>query len=551
MPFIIDGGGGTPSPTPTPVPAPIATSQVDVYVDNTSTGVATRTGNIAAPFLTIQEALNKIGKPTSSADSLRLMCVHVSSGNYTETLNVPEGRMIKIVCHGWVNFTGNINYLSDGNARLGSGIRSFLSISGGDNNLAVSTHIARQGGMLINGRIVRKGTSVTGITTHDLYLSNVQVTGGIGWDASIAQPGGTSAYLVRSRLQGTTSDQLNDDSTGFPLVFQQVEDSKIEGTLKLSRFGGAVRTEFSSVAMTLLQAGGDIPPYGFFDCVWTGTNSITAPANSLKLNGVSFVNSAAVTLSGGVTRQRIEDFTPLATGATDNAVTRFDGTTGLLQTSGVTIDDTNNVKGAASVQLTGGTGTGGTVRWNDGDGTIEFKTGGTYNDVTSGTTRLSVASTGTTVTGNLRYTGTKSHWMGEVYMVGNATATTITNTAKYFKVAGTTIIGNNKGFDNGGVSNCLRYTGAITRMFHVAVSFSFSTASNSQNVEFAVFKNGVRIDSSVQETKTGTAGDVQSTALHVVATLDIYDCLEVFCRNLSTASNVTVKNLNFFAMNAN
>ena len=90
MPFIIDGGGGTPSPTPTPVPAPIATSQVDVYVDNTSTGVTTRTGNIAAPFLTIQEALNKIGKPTSSADSLRLMCVHVSSGNYTETLNVPE-----------------------------------------------------------------------------------------------------------------------------------------------------------------------------------------------------------------------------------------------------------------------------------------------------------------------------------------------------------------------------------------------------------------------------------------------------------------------------
>ena len=59
MPFIIDGGGGTPSPTPTPVPAPIATSQVDVYVDNTSTGVATRTGNIAAPFLTIQEALTR------------------------------------------------------------------------------------------------------------------------------------------------------------------------------------------------------------------------------------------------------------------------------------------------------------------------------------------------------------------------------------------------------------------------------------------------------------------------------------------------------------
>ena len=388
MPFIIDGGGGTPSPTPTPVPAPIATSQVDVYVDNTSTGVTTRTGNIAAPFLTIQEALNKIGKPTSSADSLRLMCVHVSSGNYTETLNVPEGRMIKIVCHGWVNFTGNINYLSDGNARLGSGIRSFLSISGIDNNLATSTHIGRQGGMTINGRIIRKCTSVTGITTHDLYLSNVVVTGGIGYDSSIAQAGDTSLYLVRSRLQGTTSDQVADSGTGFPLAIQQIEDSKIEGTLKVSRLGGATRTEFASCAMTVLQAGGDIPPFGYYDCLFTGSTSLTAPAGAFKLNGVSYKNAASVPLSGGVAREYIEDFTPLATGATDNAVTRFDGTTGLLQTSGVTIDDTNNVKGAASVQLTGGTGTDGTVSWNDGNGTIDIALKGGQTVLQVGKNRL-------------------------------------------------------------------------------------------------------------------------------------------------------------------
>ena len=323
MPFIIDGGGGTPSPTPTPVPAPIATSQVDVYVDNTSTGVTTRTGNIAAPFLTIQEALNKIGKPTSSADSLRLMCVHVSSGNYTETLNVPEGRMIKIVCHGWVNFTGNINYLSDGNARLGSGIRSFLSISGIDNNLATSTHIGRQGGMTINGRIIRKCTSVTGITTHDLYLSNVVVTGGIGYDSSIAQAGGTSLYLVRSRLQGTTSDQVADSGTGFPLAIQQIEDSKIEGTLKVRRLSGATRTEFASCAMTILQAGGDTPPFGYYDCLFTGSTSLTAPAGAFKLNGVSYKNAASVPLSGGVAREYIDGESPLLATLTSNT---FSGT---------------------------------------------------------------------------------------------------------------------------------------------------------------------------------------------------------------------------------
>lgn len=360
MPFIIDGGGGTPSPTPTPVPAPIATSQVDVYVDNTSTGVTTSTGNIAAPFLTIQEALNKIGKPTSSADSLRLMCVHVSSGNYTETLNVPEGRMIKIVCHGWVNFTGNINYLSDGNARLGSGIRSFLSISGIDNNLATSTHIGRQGGMTINGRIIRKCTSVTGITTHDLYLSNVVVTGGIGYDSSIAQAGGTSLYLVRSRLQGTTSDQVADSGTGFPLAIQQIEDSKIEGTLKVSRLGGATRTEFASCAMTVLQAGGDIPPFGYYDCLFTGSTSLTAPAGAFKLNGVSYKNAASVPLSGGVAREYIDGESPLLATLTSNT---FSGTQTAPNFTGNALS-LNTVTPAA-----GGVGQ---FVWNDGDGTAEI-----------------------------------------------------------------------------------------------------------------------------------------------------------------------------------
>ena len=147
-------------------------------------------------------------------------------------------------------------------------------------------------------------------------------------------------------------------------------------------------------------------------------------------------------------------------------------------------------------------------------GTMAFQDA---NAVNIGGGRLVVDSA--KINGPLNYAGVKSNWMGEVCMVGNATATVVASTANYVKVAGTTIIGNNMGFDNEGISNRLRYTGAVTRMFHVAVSFSFSAASNSQNVEFAVFKNGVRIDSSVQETKTGAAGDVQSTALHVVATL--------------------------------
>lgn len=47
--------------------------------------------------------------------------------------------------------------------------------------------------------------------------------------------------------------------------------------------------------------------------------------------------------------------------ATDNAIARYDGTTGkTIQNSGVTIDDSNNVSGAVSLQRTGGVAVQGT-----------------------------------------------------------------------------------------------------------------------------------------------------------------------------------------------
>ena len=58
--------------------------------------------------------------------------------------------------------------------------------------------------------------------------------------------------------------------------------------------------------------------------------------------------------------------------ATDNAITRYDGITGkLVQDSSVTIDDTGKVV-APSLQLSGGTGTQGTLSWNTDEETLDL-----------------------------------------------------------------------------------------------------------------------------------------------------------------------------------
>jgi hypothetical protein len=75
-----------------------------------------------------------------------------------------------------------------------------------------------------------------------------------------------------------------------------------------------------------------------------GDVTITSPTNgqSLSYNGTAWVNASG-SGSGDVTG---------ATTSTDNAITRFDGTTGkVIQNSNVTLDDTGNIVNTNSVQF--------------------------------------------------------------------------------------------------------------------------------------------------------------------------------------------------------
>lgn len=86
--------------------------------------------------------------------------------------------------------------------------------------------------------------------------------------------------------------------------------------------------------------------------------------------------------------------------STDNALVRFDGTTGAVQNSSVVVSDTNAVSGVSSLQLTGGTGTEGTLSWNAGDGTVDVALAGGQSVLQVGQEQLVrvLNNTGTTLT---------------------------------------------------------------------------------------------------------------------------------------------------------
>lgn len=154
---------------------------------------------------------------------------------------------------------------------------------------------------------------------------------------------------------------------------------------------------------------------------------------------------------------------------------------------------------------------------------------------------------------DLNFIWNKSHWMWELSMLWNTTATTIWNTTDFFKAAWTTTLTSSLSmwFDDWWASNRLRYTWATTRMFHIACSFTFSSNTNNQNLEFSIAKNWTIISTSRQENYSWASWTNQSTALHVATSLATNDYIELYVRNTSSTWTITVKNINLFAMNAN
>jgi hypothetical protein len=131
---------------------------------------------------------------------------------------------------------------------------------------------------------------------------------------------------------------------------------------------------------------------------------------------------------------------------------------------------------------------------------------------------------------------------GQMTMRGNSTATNITNSTNFFKVAGTTTASElNQKFDHS--SNRLTCRATISRKYLVQCIFSFNTGNNDV-CEFGFYNSNI---GAVSETSKMTiVADRQNVFGNIIdiEQLEDGDFVELWCRNTDGA-NITVLDLNF------
>jgi hypothetical protein len=134
---------------------------------------------------------------------------------------------------------------------------------------------------------------------------------------------------------------------------------------------------------------------------------------------------------------------------------------------------------------------------------------------------------------------------GQLYMQGNVTATTISNTTGFFKIAGTTTPSpeNSKFLHS---NNRLTCDAVIERKFLVQAVLSFTSAANNV-LEFGFFDSNLGAIRTPSRTKStaNAGGRAENIALFCVVKMNQGDYLEVHVRNTTGANNATIDQLNF------
>lgn len=133
---------------------------------------------------------------------------------------------------------------------------------------------------------------------------------------------------------------------------------------------------------------------------------------------------------------------------------------------------------------------------------------------------------------------------GQMYMQGNATATTITAANTFYKVAGvTSASSDNAKFTE--TDNRLTCDATLPRKFMLTAHLSF-TAGNNQDIEFGFYDStlsAVRTPSRTVTTTDG-GGSAQNVGFSCVTTMEDLDYIEIHCANNTSTTNVTVTNMN-------
>jgi hypothetical protein len=133
---------------------------------------------------------------------------------------------------------------------------------------------------------------------------------------------------------------------------------------------------------------------------------------------------------------------------------------------------------------------------------------------------------------------------GQMYMRNNATATTISNTTNYFKVAGTTTasVDNAKYIH---ANNRLTNDAVIARKFLIQASLSFNSGNN-HVCEFGFYdsKLGAVRQPSITKSTANASGRAENVTFQCAVEHSQGDYLEIHCRNTSATTAITVTDMN-------
>jgi len=134
-------------------------------------------------------------------------------------------------------------------------------------------------------------------------------------------------------------------------------------------------------------------------------------------------------------------------------------------------------------------------------------------------------------------------------IVNTPAATTIAVAGTFYKGEGTTLLSAGSINFNMPVDNRLRYTGVLTKLFHVVSVISYSVASGAnQQMRARIYKNGVFISGSEILDTITTSADINSSSVNTLVELATNDYLEIFITNSSSTNNITLQTINMFAL---
>ena len=124
--------------------------------------------------------------------------------------------------------------------------------------------------------------------------------------------------------------------------------------------------------------------------------------------------------------------------------------------------------------------------------------------------------------------------------VSSAAETTINTINVWEDAAGTWVLADGTEFDMN-TNGQLRYTGAATETFEVAMHCSMTAAGNNKVWELGIGKNSTIIPYSFVRRKVATGADVGAAATSTIVSLDPNDYLTLMVRNTTDATNVTIE----------